>query len=377
LKKIIYWSPHINTQIATVKAVINSAKSLSLYTKNYEVIIINVFGEWDNFKEQCKVNKITLIDLTNFKIKLPIHGFIKSRLFYMIIGIISIFRLPFLIKEIKPDYFIAHLIVIPILFISRFFSHRTNFILRISGLPKLNFFRVNVWRILSKHLYAITCPTISTKNQLLKIKIFNNERIYLLEDPIINIRKLPVKNDSKALFEKDYVLSVGRLTYQKNFDFLINNYSKILKEINYKKLIIIGSGEDRYKLKNLISSLNADKFIKILDYQKNIYPYYKNADCFILTSRWEDPGFVLIEAAANNVAVLSSDCPNGPKEFTKNELNGYAFSNNNKKEFRKKLITLLNNLKSEEVIKKKISAKKYIKRFTIFSHFLKLQRILN
>ena len=167
------------------------------------------------------------------------------------------------------------------------------------------------------------------------------------------------------------------MTYQKNFDFLINNYSKILKEINYKKLIIIGSGEDRHKLKNLISSLNADKFIKILDYQKNIYPYYKKADCFILTSRWEDPGFVLIEAAANNVAVLSSDCPNGPKEFTKNELNGYAFSNNNKKEFRKKLITLLNNLKSEEVIKKKISAKKYIKRFTIFSHFLKLQRILN
>ncbi len=377
MKKIIYWSPHINSQIATVKAVINSAKGLSYYEKNYEVIIINVFGEWDNFRDECTKNNINIINLTSFKIKLPINGFLKSRFFYIFISIISIFKLPFLINKIRPDYFIAHLIVIPVLFISRFFNTKTKFILRISGLPKLNFFRRFIWKILSGDLFAITCPTMSTKNNILKLNIFNKKKIYLLEDPILNIRELPQKRLGDIPIEKGYVLSVGRLTFQKNFDFLIRNYSKLLKDINYKKLIIIGSGEDKNKLKKIIKSLKVVNFIHILDYQKDIQKYYKNADCFILTSRWEDPGFVLIEAAVNNIPIISSNCPNGPREFMKDEINGSSFSNYDEKDFKLKFLELLSNLKNERTLKKKISAKKYIRKYTIFSHFLKLQKILN
>ena len=50
--KIYYWSPHINNNVATVKAVLNSAKSLEKYSQKYDVNIINVFGEW----EFCKKN---------------------------------------------------------------------------------------------------------------------------------------------------------------------------------------------------------------------------------------------------------------------------------------------------------------------------------
>ena len=138
MKKIIYWSPHINPQIATVKAVLNSAKSLSNYDKNFQVSIINVFGEWNKFKNICGKDNINLINLTNFNFNLPINGFLKSRLFYIFISILSIFKLPLIINKFKPDYFIAHLIVIPVLFISMFYS-KTKFILRISGLPKLIF----------------------------------------------------------------------------------------------------------------------------------------------------------------------------------------------------------------------------------------------
>ena len=274
----------------------------------------------------------------------------------------------------KPDYFIAHLIVIPVLFISMFYS-KTKFILRISGLPKLNFFRKNIWRVLSKNIHLVTCPTQGTLNQLIHLNIFEKNKIFLLEDPVLNIKEIMKKRLENVPFEKGYILSVGRLTYQKNFEFLIENFSEIQKEIK-RKLIIIGSGENKKKLQKLIFINNAENFIKIIDYQDNIHKFYKNADCFILTSRWEDPGFVLIEAAANNLAILSSDSPNGPKDFIKDEANGYQYESNNKKEFKSKLVELLNNLTTNQVYQKKVSAKLFVKKYTIFSHYLKLKQIL-
>ena len=134
---------------------------------------------------------------------------------------------------------------------------------------------------------------------------------------------------------------------------MIENFSKIQKEIK-KKLIIIGSGELKNKLEKLILINKAEKFISIIDYQDNIHKFYKNADCFVLTSRWEDPGFVLIEAAVNNVAILSCDSPNGPKDFIKHETNGYEYANNDKIEFKLKLVKLLKKiLKQRKYIKKR------------------------
>ena len=53
--------------------------------------------------------------------------------------------------------------------------------------------------------------------------------------------------------------------------------------------------------------------------EDNVFKYLINSKYFILSSLWEDPGFVLIEAGISNTIILSSDCPNGPKEIVKNE----------------------------------------------------------
>ena len=54
----------------------------------------------------------------------------------------------------------------------------------------------------------------------------------------------------------------------------------------------------------------------------------KNSEIFVLSSLWEEVGFVIVEAAINNLFVISSDCPNGPKEFLNNGNNGLLFKNN-------------------------------------------------
>ena len=71
----------------------------------------------------------------------------------------------------------------------------------------------------------------------------------------------------------------------------------------------------------------------MLGYIENIYPYFKNSNGFILTSLWEDPGFVLIEAAFCRTPILSCNTWPGPVELIKNNFNGITFKNNDMESF--------------------------------------------
>ena len=83
-----------------------------------------------------------------------------------------------------------------------------------------------------------------------------------------------------------------------------------------------------------------------------------------MTSLWEDPGFVLIEAALNNLPIISSNCKNGPNEIIRGNEGGILFENNNIDQLRDKIIEFL-NLSENEITQKKIISKKNIKIFFI------------
>ena len=84
-KKFFYWSPCLNP-VGTVKSTLNSAIALSKYSRDYEVVLINVCGEWDNYRKILNKNSIELIDLTyNYFKFLPKTGYIGSRISYIII----------------------------------------------------------------------------------------------------------------------------------------------------------------------------------------------------------------------------------------------------------------------------------------------------
>ena len=84
-KTIYYWSPCLN-KVGTVKATINSAKSLLRYSEDYNVKIIDVFGEWHEYKKDFEEKGIETIDLTfNYYKYLPKTGYVASRISYIII----------------------------------------------------------------------------------------------------------------------------------------------------------------------------------------------------------------------------------------------------------------------------------------------------
>ena len=380
MKKIFYWCPFIS-EVATVKAVINSCIGINKYNENYKPYIINCFGEFDNYEDQILKNQIEIINLNQNKFikKIPSHGYIYSRLKYILIFFISFLSLSKLIQKEKPSFFIAHLITsLPIL-LFRINNYNTKLILRISGLPKLNVIRYYFWKFCEDKIFAVTTPTKATKNDLQNLNLFLNKKVIVLEDPIFNIvdilKQRKNKINEKFLDNQKYILAIGRLTEQKNFTLLINYFNKIKKTDDQIKLVILGLGEKEEYLKSLIKKFKLNERVYLLGHKKNVHKYLYNCVFFILTSKWEDPGFVLIEAAANRALILSSDCPNGPAEFLDNDKCGYLFKNNDINDLGEKYNNL--TLDNENIKKNKIYlALKKAKKYTIFNHSNKLIQIL-
>ena len=106
MKKIIYyWSPCL-TKVGTVKSTLNSALALAKYNSNYDVRILNVFGEWNIYDTYLKERGVKLESLTfSYNNILPKYGFIQSRLSYCIIFFFIIHSTNKIIKKKKTRLF--------------------------------------------------------------------------------------------------------------------------------------------------------------------------------------------------------------------------------------------------------------------------------
>ena len=373
-KKILYWSPFISN-VGTVKSTLNSAIAYSRYSlRSNDVGIINVCGEWDEYEDEIKKNNLNLIKLNFSYFKyLPKKGYIQSRISFFLIFILSFFPLIKLLNKQKPDYLIIHLITSLPLLINYFLKPKSKVILRISGLPKLNFLRKIFWMITTKNIFKITCPSIELINDLKNKNFLIEKKLIFLPDAIINIKKF-VKLKYKKIEKKTdrkFLLSVGRLTSQKNFKYLIYEISNFFESNKNYDLYIIGEGEQKKELQNLINKKKLNDRVYLIDYTANVYSYMKNASIYILPSLWEDPGFVIIEAALCNLPIISSNCSNGPKEFLLNGDAGKLFENNKKGSLSKALED------HSENFLKKIKAKKNTLKYTNFRHFKKLNSIIS
>ena len=127
------------------------------------------------------------------------------------------------------------------------------------------------------------------------------------------------------------------------------------------KLLIIGDGDQRKKIQNLINTLKLKKNIKILGWKKNLNNYYKSAKIFILSSLYEGLGNVLIDAVNFNIPIITTDCKSGPSEIVKKNKGGFIVPISNPKQIAIKIIYCLKNY--ELALKKAKYAKKYIYRF--------------
>ena len=111
------------------------------------------------------------------------------------------------------------------------------------------------------------------------------------------------------------ILSAGRLTKQKGYDFLLQAWARISKKYPTWRIDIFGHGDMETTLNRMIIDYKLSDCTRINEQSENIYEEYETSSIFVLSSRYEGFALVLIEAMSCGVPCISFDCPNGPAEL--------------------------------------------------------------
>jgi glycosyltransferase involved in cell wall biosynthesis len=116
------------------------------------------------------------------------------------------------------------------------------------------------------------------------------------------------------------VLAIGRLTHQKGFDRLIDAFAQLPQRD--VRLVIVGEGEERTTLTQLAEKRGIAGRVTLTGFTLETERWLAHATVLALPSRWEGFGHVIVEAMAAGVPVVAYDCPYGPRDILRHEVNG-------------------------------------------------------
>jgi len=121
---------------------------------------------------------------------------------------------------------------------------------------------------------------------------------------------------------RKHVVALGRLSSEKGFHLLIRAFAAIADENPEWDLTIIGEGPQRQELTSLIASAGLNKRVTLQGQVQNPFALLRQAHLFVMSSLSEGFGNALIEAMACGIAAISFDCPSGPGEILRHNLDG-------------------------------------------------------
>ena len=139
------------------------------------------------------------------------------------------------------------------------------------------------------------------------------------------------------------IISVGRLSYQKNFDRLISIAARILPLYPDWSWDIYGDGELKDSLQVLIDENKLSAQLTLKGQVSDLYNHYGDYAFMVMTSRYEGFPMSLIEGAANRLPLVSFDIPTGPNEIILDGSNGYLIDPNSDDDMVERIRYLIEN----------------------------------
>ncbi len=134
---------------------------------------------------------------------------------------------------------------------------------------------------------------------------------------------LPFYPQESSTCENKRAICVGRLSEQKGMEYLIEAWSYVHKNHPDWKLDIYGYGELKEEMTRSIATLDLTDVISINEPTNEIIQKYLESSIYIMSSRFEGFGMVLLEAMACGVPCISFDCPYGPADIIRNGEDGF------------------------------------------------------
>nr|WP_314896476.1 glycosyltransferase [uncultured Flavobacterium sp.] len=187
------------------------------------------------------------------------------------------------------------------------------------------------WSFLTRFMYSDCYKMVSVTNEskeLIESKhhLKNVVRIY---NPI-DIDEIVVKSKALNELQYDYIIGVGQMeTNIKQFDKLIEAYSESVLPKNNIHLVLLGDGERKRILQNVVKERKIEDKVHFLGYQNNPFKYLKKARFFVLSSLNEGLPNVILESLACETPVVAFDCSSGPSEMIQHKENGLLVANQN------------------------------------------------
>lgn len=202
-------------------------------------------------------------------------------------------------------------------------------------LPKNKQKRKNI----EKYNYIVTINDVMKKGYE---KNLNDPKILKINN-FMNFDKILEKSNEEVKENGEYIISVGSLTENKNHILLIEAFGELKKEKNIKdKLIIIGDGKEKEKLKKRIDKLALNEDILLLGQKQNPYKYMKKSKLYVSTSKNEGLPLTSIEAMVLQKMVIAVE-NNGTRELLdKNSIYGKLIKNE-REDLKKELYYFLIN----------------------------------
>jgi glycosyltransferase involved in cell wall biosynthesis len=185
------------------------------------------------------------------------------------------------------------------------------------------------------------------------------------------------KKKSKKIFTNKKqlkILNIGRFTEQKDQMTLLKSLNQIKETIKFEA-VIIGRGKLHKELLRYILNNNLSRFVKIINFVENPFPLLKQAELFILSSKYEGLPNVLLEALTLKKFIISSKCPTGPQEILLNGKGGLLFNVGNHNQLANKIIYYEKNKK--KCLNMLKHAIKKLNRFDYQINLKKYQNLVN